>query len=407
MKILLVHNRYQLPGGEDEVLRRERELLIQHGHEVIEYSRDNQEIANYNLGSNATLGLRTTWAWDSYRQLQSLVVEAKPDVAHFHNTFPLISPAAYYACASAQIPVVQTLHNPRLLCPAATLFRDGAICEECAGRSFALPAIRHGCYQHSRVRSAAVASMTAIHRWLGTWKEKVNCYIASTDFYRRKFVTAGLPAAKIALKPHFVPTDPGCADEPGKYALFIGRLAPEKGVSILAAAWQKLRTVPLFVRGDGPLNATIENLATELGNVVVRAPRLNQEGLFALLKGCRFLVWPSEGLYESFGLVAIEAFACGIPVIASRAGVMQEMVRDGETGLHFSSGDADDLATKVQWAWAHPQEMRKMGRNARLEYESKYTATRNYQLLLKIYQDLVGSDSHVVSTQDLSQAITA
>src|SRR5271156_268746 len=182
MKILLIHDYYQLRGGEDEVFLREKCLLQTGGHEVVEYLRHNQEINGYNFLQTATLAARTTWAWDSHRDLKILLKREKPDVAHFHNTFPLVSPSAYYACASADVPVVQTLHNPRLICPAGTLFRDGKPCEECAGLGFAWPAVKHACYQDSRIKSALVGSMLTTHRMLGTWESVVGRYIVSTEF---------------------------------------------------------------------------------------------------------------------------------------------------------------------------------------------------------------------------------
>lgn len=389
MKILLVHNRYQLPGGEDEVYRRERQLLLDHGHDVIEYIRDNREIAEYGAHKKATLVARTTWAWDSYRQIAAVLAEDKPDLAHFHNTFPLISPAAYYACSAAGVPVVQTLHNPRLLCPAGTLFRNGRACQECVGRRLAFPAVLHGCYQQSRVHSAVAVSTLSIHHWLGTWKRRIDRYIVSTEFYRAKFMAAGLPSEKIALKPHFVDTDPGFAEQKGEYALFVGRLAPEKGVPTLLTAWQQVRTVPLLVRGEGPLADAVSTVQAQTGGRVTLLARASHSAIFDLMKAARFLVWPSEGYYETFGLVAIEAFACGIPVIASASGVMKEIVRDGHTGLHFIPGDPGDLAKKVEWAWEHPVEMREMGRNARGEYQTKYAAERNYEVLSQIYKSVL------------------
>jgi glycosyltransferase involved in cell wall biosynthesis len=388
-KVLLVHNRYQSTGGEDEVFRREKELLLRQGHQVIEYTRDNEEISKYGARQKASLVVRTTWAWDSYRELLRLLRQERPDVAHIHNTFPLISPAAYYACSAANVPVVQTLHNPRLLCPAATLFRNGSICEECVGRHFALPAVRHGCYQGSHSRSAVVASMISSHNWLGTWKRKVSTYIASTEFYRSKFAATGIPYEKIVVKPHFVDVDPGCTKSVGDYAVFVGRLAPEKGVPTLLAAWRKLGGVPLCIRGEGPLGEVVSLFVKESGGNATLVPRVDRLGLFDLIKAARFLVWPSEGYYETFGLVAIEAFACGVPVIASRCGVMEEIVNEGRTGLHFTPGSAGDLIEKVKWAWAHPGEMRDIGRNARAEYEAKFTADCNYNMLLSVYQQAI------------------
>jgi glycosyltransferase involved in cell wall biosynthesis len=385
MKILLIHNYYKLSGGEDEVFQREKRLLLRAGYQVIEYVRDNKVIDDYNLLKTISLAARTTWAWDSHRDLKELIKRERPDVAHFHNTFPLVSPAAYYACASEGVAVVQTLHNPRLLCPAATLSRGGKTCEDCVGRSFAWPAVYHACYQSSRVKSAVVGSMLWTHRLAGTWKSKVDRYIVSTKFYQQKFVAAGLPPERISLKPHFVETDPGERERPGDYALFIGRLAPEKGVPTLLKAWEQLKLVPLRVRGDGPLARAVQEAASTGGCDLQMVPRLPSEELFRLIKGARFLVWPSEGLYETFGLVAIEAFACGVPVISSESGAMQEVVTNGRTGLLFRPGNSQDLAEKVDWAWSHPEQLEQMGNLARLEFEAKYTSEKNIGMLNEIY----------------------
>ena len=386
MKILLAHNRYQIPGGEDEVFRSEAGLLRSAGQEVLEYVRDNDEIQEYGIWDKATLSLRTVWAWDSVRELTGILKREKPDVAHFHNTFPLISPAAYYACREASVPVVQTLHNPRLLCPAATLFREGHLCELCLGKSLPWPGVIHACYRRSRIQTSVVAGMYATHRWLGTWQNEVSIFICSTAFYRKKFTEGGLPAEKIALKPHFIAADAGVRQGSGTYALFIGRLAPEKGVGTLTNAWKSLKGRPIKIRGEGPLLPEVQNLRSQGGPEIDLVPRLERAELMNLIKGARFLVWPSLGYYETFGLVAVEAFACGVPVIASRIGVMEEIVQDGRTGLHFTPGDPEDLAAKVEWAWTHDQEMEEMGRNARAEYEAKYTAERNCEMLMGIYR---------------------
>src|SRR5580658_10668448 len=145
IKCMLLHNYYQRGGGEDEVFRSERELLHFSGHEVLEYVCHNDEIREYGVWNKVTLGLRTVWAWDKVGELRKILRNKKPHVAHFHNTFPLISPAAYHVCQDAGIPVVQTLHNYRLFCPAATFLREGRPCEECTNRGL-LRAVRYGCY---------------------------------------------------------------------------------------------------------------------------------------------------------------------------------------------------------------------------------------------------------------------
>ncbi len=395
MKILAVHNHYQIAGGEDEVFRREKELLSEAGHEVIEYTRHNDEIADYNALRTFSLAGRSIWAFDSYRAISKLLERESPDVAHFHNTFPLISPAVYYACGAANVPVVQTLHNSRMICPAGTLYRDGRPCDDCSQRQFAWPAVQHGCYQQSRMRSALVASMLATHRWLGTWKVKVARYVVFTDFYRRLFIDGGIAPEKIAVKPHFVECDPGVREKPGAYVLFLGRLSAEKGIGTLLRAWERLQEIPLKIRGEGPMASNVDAAARKSGGqiVVVRRPR--REELFDLIKGARFLVWPSEGYNETFGLVAIEAFACGVPVVSSNVGAMGEIVRDGITGLHFRAGDSADLASKVNWAWTHEDEMEAIGKRARAEYEAKYTRERNYKALMRIYESVLSKASFV------------
>jgi glycosyltransferase involved in cell wall biosynthesis len=366
MKLLLVHNRYRQPGGEDEVFLRQSELLRSAGHEVLEYTRHNDEIADGGILSKSNLAARTLWAWDSVARLRALLRREKPDLVHFHNTFPLISPA-------------------RLMCPAATFYREGRVCEDCLGRFMSWHGIVHACYHNSHLQTAVVAGMLAGHRILGTWREQVDAYIVFTEFFRQKFVRAGLPREKIFVKPHFLGTDPGMKQEMGHYALFLGRFEPEKGVLTLLKAWRSLGHVPLQIAGKGSMEGEVEQFAGENSSVCA-LPHMSQQECFDLIKGARFLVWPSEGHNETFGLVAIEAFACGTPVIASRTGAMTEIVEDHKTGLHFTAGDADDLAAKVHWAWTHPDEMDEMGRASRAEYKSKYTAEKNYEALLGIYR---------------------
>jgi glycosyltransferase involved in cell wall biosynthesis len=385
MKVLIAHNSYQQPGGEDVVAEEEAILLRQAGHEVIEYRRSNHEIDALSLWGNLTLPKRLIWAGDTVRDLGALIHQEEPDLAHFHNTFSMISPAAYHLCQKMSVPVVQTLHNYRLLCPRADFFRDGHICEECLGKTLPWPGIVYGCYHGSRVQTAVVATMLTVHRWLHTWDEQVDVYIALTEFARQKFIQGGLPAEKIVLKPNFVDPDPGMREGVGDYGLFVGRLSPEKELLMLLEAWRKLRGISLKLVGSGPQEGEIRRFIQEfaLANVELlgRRPR---DQVFALMKKARFLVFPS-GWYEGFPVVLAEAFACGVPAVATRLGAMADIVEEGRTGLLFVPGNPDDLSAKVEWAFTHPQEMAQMGRRARQEFEAKYTADRNREMLLNIY----------------------
>ncbi len=383
MRILLVHNQYQQAGGEDVVFAAEGVLLRKFGHKILEYTKDNQAI-----GHMSRLGLLadTLWSRRAYAELREILRRQCPDLVHFHNTFPLISPAAYYAAMAEGVPVVQTLHNYRLLCANGMLFRSGGPCEDCISKTLPWPAVAYACYRDSRAASGVVATMQSIHRRLGTWTQKVDRYIALTRFAKVAFVRGGLPADRIAVKPNFVP-DPGlpARDAPSRRgALFVGRLSEEKGLETLAAAWRKL-DLPLKVLGDGPLMGTLGRDAPP--NLHLSGARGHDEVIPAMWKSA-FLVMPSIW-YEGFPMVLVEAFAAGLPVVASRLGAMAELVEDGKTGLLFAPGDPEDLAAKVRWAEEHPKEMRRMGENSRRVYEENYTPKVNYRQLMAIYEQAI------------------
>jgi glycosyltransferase involved in cell wall biosynthesis len=386
LKILSAHTFYQQPGGEDQVVAAERELLRSAGHEVVTFQRQNSEIAGYNLLQIATLGARSVWAWDSYADLRAVLQRERPAVAHFHNILPLISPSAFYACKSEGVPVVQTLHNYRMICPSATLFRDGHPCEECLGSSGFVPAITHGCYRGSRAATAAVASMISAHRAMGTWSREVDCYITLSEFARNKLLTAGLPPENVVTKPNFLQTDPGVGNGHRDYALFIGRLVPEKGVQMLLDVWAKLPDpLPLRIAGNGPLRTAVERAVSRSSGRIQWLGQVPREESVELSRGARFLVFPSEW-YEGFPFTLVESLACGTPVIAARIGSVAEIIVDGVTGIHFTAGDVDDLANKVQWACSHPDKLAEMGAAARQEFLAKYTAKQNYSTLKEIYE---------------------
>ena len=378
MKLLLVHNSYQQPGGEDQVFASELELLASHGHEVVRYTAHNDAVRQL---SKLTLACRTSWSRTTYREMRAVLQRERPQIVHVHNTLPLLSPAVYYAAGAARVPVVQTLHNYRLLCPNALLLREQRICEDCLGRRVAWPGIVHACYRQSRGATGAVAVMLSVHRLLGTWTRQVNRYIALTEFMRQKFIDGGFPADQIVVKPNFVAPDPGMGAHGGRYALFVGRLSPEKGVQTLLRAWQHVDGRILSrsrVRDPCRISRTAHQAGVEwLG-------QQSREQVFALMKQAFVLVFPAEW-YEGFPADHSRGFATGLPIVASRLGAMAELVQDRRTGLLFTPGDPIDLAATVEWAFAHPNELADMGRRAREEFEAKYTAERNYQLLRDIY----------------------
>jgi glycosyltransferase involved in cell wall biosynthesis len=382
MRILILHNRYLYRGGEDESTESEVTLLRERGHQVQTLTLDNHAIAGMNRWRAA---LSAVWSTPSYRTLRRLLGEFRPQVVSVHNFFPLLSPSIYFAAEADRVPVVQALHNYRLLCPGAMFFRNRAVCEACTGRLVPWPGMVYGCYRGSRAATAAVTAMIIAHRAAGTWHEKVRAYITPTEFARKKFEEAGFPLRKLVVKPNFLLRDPGLGSARGGFGLFVGRFAPEKGIETLLAAWQKLRApVGLKLVGDGPMMGEILEAADGLPTVEVLGPKSLVE-VYKLMGEAAFLVFPSEW-YETFGRVAVEAFAKGTPVIASDIGAISELVSDGRTGLLFRPGDPEDLAAKVEWFLSHPAEAQQMRAEARDEFLAKYTAERNYRSLMDIFE---------------------
>ena len=374
------------------VFEQERKLLESAGHQVVTHCRSNDEVNDSSIWQRVRLAKNTVSSAESRQQVLNLLRQHHFDVVHVHNTFMMISPSIYSACREAGVPVVQTLHNYRLLCPAANFYRDGHTCEECTEHSV-WRGVQHGCYRDSRAATATVAVMLTVHRRRGTWTESVDSYVALSEFARRKFIAGGLPADKISVKPNFVQPDPGeRSNGGGAYAAYVGRLASEKGPGTMISAWKLLsKSVPLVVVGDGPLLEELQNQGREYGltNISFRG-RLSREQAQAVMKGASFVVIPSE-CYENFPMGMAESFACGVPVICSRLGALEELMSDGRTGLHFTSGSPQDLAAKVEWAWSNPESMRAMGKAARKEYETRYTAERNYPLLMDIYERTIAA----------------
>jgi glycosyltransferase involved in cell wall biosynthesis len=375
-RALVVHNAYQHRGGEDTVVESEIALLRAHGHAVEIYTRSNDEVEGM---SSLALARQTLWSDRTTREIAALIDRFRPDVIHAHNTFPLVSPSLYWAAARAGVPVVQTLHNFRLMCLNALFLREGSVCEDCMGQVPWRGVVR-ACYRGSRPASAALAGMLALHRGLGTYRNKVARYIALNEFCRGKFIEGGLPAERVVVKPNFVDFD---AQVPALRAglLYVGRLSVEKGIETLAAAMRALPDASLRVAGDGPEAGLFDGLdrATRLGSQPGEAVRGEMGRALALVVPS---IW-----YENFPRTIVEAFACGLPVIASRIGALADIVTDGKTGLMFEPSNARDLADKLAWALAHPDEMVAMGRNARAQYEAEFSAEVNYRRLMTIYDE--------------------
>jgi glycosyltransferase involved in cell wall biosynthesis len=390
--VLVVHNRYRLAGGEDAVFEAETDLLERHGHRVHRLIVDNEAIpGRLSPTERVRLAVRTVWARGAAAAVAEQARGVGADIVHIHNFLPLLSPAVHGAVRATGAAVVQTLHNYRLICPAATLFRDGAPCQDCVGRRVALPAVVHACYRDSRPQTAAVTAMLAVHRARRTWHRDVDAFVALTEFGRDRFIAGGLPAERLMVKPNFAADREGDAGDGSgerRYAdgpfLFVGRLAPEKGVETLLAAWPQVGGGrSLRIVGDGPLAQRVRSAAESVAGITVVGP-LRREDVDREMRSAAALVFPSVW-YEGMPLTLIEAFAARLPVVASRLGAMESMVADGRTGLLVAPGDAGALAEAVTRISADAQGLADMGAAARAEYVATYAPEPNYARLAEIY----------------------
>lgn len=385
MNVLVVHNFYQQSGGEDQVFEAEVNALRRAGVNVTTYTVSNEAIDD---ASRLKVAAQTIWNGRSARELAGVVAREAVDVVHFHNTLPIISPAAYSAVRARGAAVVQTLHNYRLICANGLLFRDGHVCEECVGRFVPTPAVRHACYRDSRAGSAVVASMLTTHRLLGTYDREVDLYLALTEFAREKLIAGGLPASRILVKPNFLSEDPGPGDGTGAYALFVGRLSPEKGLMTLLDAWRSIGPrMPLKIVGDGPMMEHVQQVAATLPSIEVLGRRDRTEVL-ELMRRAKVLVFPSE-CYETFGMTVVEAYAAGLPVVASDVGSAGSLVVPDVTGRRFRTGDSADLVRQLLSLDQDPATLPHMRRAARQAFEASYSASVGVQRLMKTYEEAV------------------
>lgn len=391
MRVVLGHNFYNsnIPSGENQVFETESRLLIEKGNTVESFTRFSDELAAKGWIGTIQGALSSTWnPWMAKSILKKISV-FQPDIVHFHNTFPLISPSVFHAIGKRSARVL-TLHNYRLFCPAAIPMRDGKVCTKCLDNHSPLPAMIHGCYRNSRIATLPISISVGVHRALGTWNNEVDAFIALSKFQRDLMIKAGLPSEKIHIKPNFYPGNPRVIpwSERQDYIVFAGRLTAEKGVISLLRAWQAWGddAPELRIVGDGELRSELELMA--IGLPVRFLGRLTAKETQAQISSSRLLVLASECL-ETFGLVVVEAFAHGTPVAVSNLGPLPSIVQHGKNGFIFEPGDPMSLLHEVSKAWKCQQLLEQVAQNARIEFEAKYTEEANYASLMEIYAQAI------------------
>ena len=387
-RILQVHNFYQIPGGEDVVVRNEKRLLEEHGHTVYTYYRSNTELNEKGLLGKLFLPFTAIYSFKTAREVKKLIQEKQIDVVHVHNTLTMISPSVFYAAFRCKVPVVQTLHNFRMLCPAGSFFRNNVICEECVDGGLKC-AVKHKCYRNSKLQSFVSAAVLKVHRILGTYR-KVN-FICLTEFNRNKLLASShiVDAKKVYIKPNFTFAEgikPSNEKEQEEYYLFAGRVEALKGIDIAIKAFEKIPDRQLYVAGTGPMMEEMQAYVKEHNITNVRfLGYLQKEEMTERFYHAKAVIMTSQ-CYEAFAMTIAEAYSYGVPVIAGRVGNMEGMVKEGVTGVKFTYNSAEDLAKKVE-EFEHLDRMT-LKENAREFYQNRLRPEDNYRKLMEIYESI-------------------
>lgn len=399
--VLIIHNEYRIAGGEDTVAANEEKLLAEHGHRVIVYKRSNKELDNYTGIKKLLLPFTSVFSLRSYREVKKLIEDNYVDVVHVHNTLTLVSPSVYYAAFRCNVPVVQTMHNFRLLCPGGSFFMEdegnGHICEQCVSKGLSC-AVRNSCYRHSKAQTIVSAAVLKIHRMLGTYK-KIN-FICLTEFNRYKLLMLNngrkkiINPARVYVKPNFTydlaETMGKLSDThgsiSGRYYVYVGRLEKLKGTELLVDAFAKLPDRKLVIMGNGPLEETLKKRIADNGyKNIVMAGRVTGEDYVKFLGGAQAVISSSQ-CYETFGMSIAESYSLSVPAIAGDIGNIGDIVKEGVTGIHFQYDSPDALIGAVKSFETMNRDG--LAANARRYYEDNLTPQSNYDRLKAIYDDI-------------------
>ncbi|MCX5706405.1 MAG: glycosyltransferase family 4 protein [Candidatus Omnitrophica bacterium] len=387
MKVLVIHNRYIELGGEDQIVDSEIELLKKHGHDVVLYERFNSEIFKFGPWRKIFFLLsEMRWSKKTYNDIRQLVKNIKPDIAHIHNIFYLITPAVYISLYKEGVPIVQTLHNYRWFCPNATFYRAGKICEKCFKNKYFF-ALRNRCLKQSFLYTLALVRVLKFIEHIVRIKKIIKVFVCLTDFSKNKFSYFGIPEKEIVVKPNFCfdlsKNENDFPKDKQKYAIFVGRLVDYKGVNTLVRANKKFPGIQLKIVGDGPLDCKLKKEVRRISYVQLLGRRPHETTL-DMIRNASFLIFASE-CYENMPSVIIESFSCGTPVLATNIGAIKEIIQDGVNGLLFSVGDSEDLFRKIRYLSGNNELLSILGSNARETYKKRFTPELNYQSLLEIY----------------------
>lgn len=388
-KVLIVHNYYQIPGGEDTVVKSEMDMLKDNGHEVLLYMRHNDEIKKLNRVVRILSSLSYIFSIKTFLEVRKIIKKNSIDIVHVHNTFPLISPSVYYAAFSCKVPVVQTIHNFRMLCPSATFTRNSRICEDCTKNGLG-QALKYKCYRNSFSQTLAAVVILKIHRILGTYK-RINGYIALTNFNKNKIKKLVKDDEKIFVKPNFSREE---IQKPSyenykNYFVYIGRLDKLKGINLLINSWRSISHDELYIIGDGPEKDNVAKLVknNNITNIKLLGFMDRNEAL-NIVKQSKAIIVPSQW-YEGFPMTIVEAYSMGVPVIGGNIGNLNSIIKDKFNGLIFKYDDSKELVSAVKKLETNENLISNLRKGAFKTYKDNYTEDKNYDLLYGIYNNLI------------------
>lgn len=386
-KVLMVHNFYQIGGGEHTVFKNEIDMLRENGHVVIEYTRSNVELKKSKL-KMLFLPFTTIWSFKTYRDVRKIIKEQNIEIVHCHNTFPLISPSVYYASRREKVPIVQTIHNFRFLCPCGVFYRDGKICEECLKQKSFKPSLKHRCYRNSKIQTLIVVMMLKIHRKLGTYK-KIN-YIFLTEFNKRKFnELININGSNVFVKPNFVNEYQLVDKKKDKKFIFASRLEESKGIKELLLKWRNMPDdYMLHIYGSGTLENFVRKECLNRKNIIFYGFK-SHEIVFDDLKSAMGMIFPSLW-YEGFPMIIAESMSIGCPVISTKIGNQGNLIEQSKGGVTFDFHSNESLKKAVDKCIIDNIELSK---NARIFYKEVLEKRNNYIILNNIYENIKINES--------------
>lgn len=391
MRILAIHNLHRKgsASGDDQVFKSETTLLENHGNEVVKYTVSNDDFDNAGMAGKVMSTFGMLWSFNNYKAVQKIIKEEHPDIVHIHTFFPLLSPSILYAAKRSRVKVVATLHDTRFICPCSTSLRGTQLCNECGdGHYFRM--CKYGCFKNSKLQSFIVAGIFKYHRIRKSFYKQIDRYICLNENQIKLLKDIGFEGEKITRKYNFVPDAEANLKAinveglPDRYAVFYGRIGEEKGIRLLMKMWEQLHNIPLVVMGGGPLEEEFKTWSHKKENVYFLGYTQHDKCL-SIVKGSEFVIFPSIW-YEGCSMVEIETESLGKGLVATDLGFSVEAIENGVNGYKVKLGDVAEFVETIKRLWDAKEECRRIGENARKDYEAKYLPEYNYQQLMEIYK---------------------